>query len=188
MTERALCAACYLHLPRTALYLDAYANPMARLFWGLFPVERVAALFYYEAGSAASDMVYKLKYHDRPDLGVDLGRLMGAELSPSGFFDGIDCIVPVPLAKKRLHQRGYNQSLALARGLSRATGLPVCDGAVSRTAFERSQTAQVSRWERQANVAEVFQLTDGAAVAGRHVLLVDDVVTTGATMTAPAKI
>ena len=186
LTEPVLCASCNMHLPRTGFQFSASDNPMARLFWGLIPVERAAALFFYEAGSPTSSIVYDLKYHDHPEIGVEMGRLLGREFAEAGFFDGIDAIIPVPLARSRERHRGYNQSRCIAKGIADATGLPLCDKVLRRTKFKRSQT-QMRHWERQENVADVFRLRDASAVGGRHVLLVDDVVTTGATMTACAR-
>ena len=175
-----------MHLPRTGFQLDAYDNAMARLFWGIIPVERAAALFHYEAGSSVSHVIYDLKYHNQPQIGHDMGSLMATEFSEAGFFEGIDMIIPVPLAKKRQLQRGYNQSLCIAKGISRVTGLPIYNKVVRRTKFVKSQT-QMSHWGRQENVENVFKLKDTDAVRGHHILLVDDVVTTGATMAACAR-
>ena len=187
VTEEALCAVCNLHLPRTGFQLTPLDNVMARLFWGRIPVERVAALFYYEAGAGASKLIYSLKYHDHREVGRVMGRMAAAELMPSGFFEGIDVLVPVPLSRRRQWQRGYNQSAELCRGLSEITGLSVETGAVCRKSFSKSQT-RLGRWEREENVEGVFLLKDGSAVRGKHVLLVDDVVTTGATATACGRV
>ena len=185
-TERVICVSCNMHLPRTGFQQNAYDNVMARLFWGIIPVERAAALFRYEAGSRVSNIIYDLKYHDQPEIGREMGRFVGIEFSEAGFFDGIDAIVPVPLARKRQRQRGYNQSRCIAEGISRATGLPIYNKVVCRTKFVKSQT-KIGRWERQENVDNVFRLKDPDAIRGRHVLLVDDVVTTGVTMIACAR-
>jgi len=185
-SEQVLCASCNMHLPRTGFQFDAKENVMARLFWGIIPVERVAALFYYEANSKTANILYDLKYHDRPEIGVEMGRLTASEFKEAGFFEGIDVIVPVPLAKKRQRHRGYNQSAEFAKGISKVTGLPIYDQVVCRTHFEKSQT-RMGRRERQENVEHVFQVKDLEALSGRHVLLVDDVVTTGATMVACAR-
>ena len=186
LSEQVLCAVCNLHLPRTGFQYHADDNVMARLFWGVIPVERAAALFYYEASSGASNILYDLKYHDKPEVGVEMGRLLANEFAETGFFDGIDVIVPIPLARKRQRQRGYNQSRCLAEGISQATGIAVNSHVVRRTCFVKSQT-RLRRWERQENVEGVFELKDSTSVSGRHILLVDDVVTTGATMTACAR-
>ena len=133
-----------------------------------------------------SQAVYDMKYHDRPDVGWFLGRLMANEFLATGFFDGIDVIIPIPLAKKRLRQRGYNQSRLLAEGISEITHLPIADSVVCRTVFKESQT-QLSRLDRQQNVSNVFMLKDGDQLRGRHILLVDDIVTTGATVASCAR-
>jgi len=158
---------------------------MAQLFWKLIPLQRAAALIYYEPHSETAQILYKLKYADRPDIGEDMGRLMANEVQQAGYFDDIDLLLPVPLAQKRLHQRGYNQSERLARGVSDVTGLPVMTKAVRRKQFLRSQTL-LSRWQRQENVANMFTLHDDTPLQGKHILLIDDICTTGATLIACA--
>lgn len=181
-----LCPVCQLHLPRTGFQQTPEDNLLARLFWGIIPIERAVAFCYYSPASGTARAVYDMKYHHRPDVGVALGRLMATELQPSGFFDGIDLLVPVPLAPRRLRERGYNQSCQLALGVSRVTGLPVSEDVVCRTTFTSSQT-QLSRQNRQENVEGVFLLRQAERLKGRHVLLIDDVITTGATVTACAR-
>jgi ComF family protein len=170
-----------LQLPRTNYADNPYENDMARLFWGQLPVERCAALFFYQGGSGPSQILYELKYKNYPEIGEFFGRMIAEEWNDTGFFEGIDLIVPVPLAKERQRQRGYNQSLHIARGIGSVTRLPIFTNAVSREQFVESQT-QKDRWQRNENVEGCFRLNDGSALKGRHVLLVDDVVTTGATI------
>lgn len=184
-TERSLCSCCVLHLPRTAFQFSPKDNPMAQLFWHLAPIERAAALFYYEPHSEVAQLIYDMKYHDRPDIGEDMGRLIAGDMTAAGFFDGIDILLPVPLSRKRLHQRGYNQSEQLAAGISDVTHLPVVTKALRRKHFRQSQT-QLNRRERQENVADIFVLRDSQRLQGQHVLLVDDICTTGATLLACA--
>ena len=105
------------------------------------------------------------------------GRLMAHELVRSHFFDGIDVLLPVPLTRKRHRIRGYNQSEELARGISEVTGIPIENRAVRRKTFTESQTNK-DRWQRTDNVADAFELSDARRVQARHVLIVDDVVTT----------
>lgn len=186
VSEEIICSKCNFHLPRTHFQQDPYENEMAKLFWHQIPIERATALFYYEAHSETANILYELKYKNRPDIGEVMGRLVAKELQPSGFFDGIDGIVPIPLAKKRQRQRGYNQSQEIACGISEITNLLIYNNVVRRNVFEGSQTNK-GRWERNENVEKVFEMTDETAIQGKHLLIIDDVVTTGATVIACAK-
>lgn len=183
VTEEIICAKCNFHLPRTGFHHNAYENEMAKLFWHQIPIERASALFYYEAHSKTANVVYELKYKNHPEIGEVMGRMMAKELQPSGFFEGIDGIVPIPLARKRQRQRGYNQSMEIARGVSEITGIPIYGKVVRRISFKGSQTS-LGRWERNENVEKVFDLIDPATIHGKHLLVIDDVVTTGATIIA----
>lgn len=185
VTEEVICTKCNFHLPRTDFHHNAYENEMAKLFWYLIPIERATAYFYYEPHSSTANIIYQMKYKDHAEIGEVMGRMMGKELMPSGFFDGIDGIIPIPLTKKRQRQRGYNQSEEIARGISEVTGLPLFDKVVKRVSFKGSQT-NLGRWERNENVEKVFELID-PAIHDKHLLVVDDVVTTGATVIACSK-
>ena len=138
-TERSLCSVCLFHLPRTNFHLKPLDNPMAQLFWVLSPVEKAAALFYYHPHAEMAQMVYRLKYNNRPDIGEDMGRVMANELQQSDYFSDIDVLLPVPLSSKRLRQRGYNQSEMLARGVSDVTHLPVVTKALCRKEFHQRE-------------------------------------------------
>ena len=185
VTEETLCSKCYMHLPRTDFANDLYENVMAKLFWGQIKLEKATALFYYEPHAETAQILYELKYKNHPEIGVVMGRMMAKELMKSGLFEDIDALVPVPLAKKREHERGYNQSLELAKGVSEVTGLPIANLVIRRTKFVGSQTKR-GRWERNENVEHVFELVDDN-ISDQHLLLIDDVVTTGATVIACAK-
>jgi ComF family protein len=156
---------------------------MAQLFWHLAPIERAAAYVYYEPHSEMAQIIYRLKYGQRPDIGEDMGRLMAVEMEYGRYFDGIDVLLPVPLSRKRLRQRGYNQSESLAYGIHEITGLPIITKALHRKHFVQSQT-KLSRHERQENVMDMFQLKDDTKLRNKHVLLIDDICTTGATLLA----
>lgn len=179
--EDVVCTSCNLDLPRTNYHEKPYDNEMAKLFWGRMPVEKAAALFFYRAHSASSGIVYSMKYLGHPEVGELMGRMAAVEFAKNGFFDDVDLIVPVPLAKKRQRARGYNQSMEIACGVSEITRLPIVADAVVRKSFNGSQT-EMNRWQRNENVEDVFTLKDGNRIEGRHVLIVDDVVTTGATV------
>ena len=184
--ETALCPACMLHLPLTHYADQPLDNPLARLFWGQFPIERATALFYYEPHSELAEIIYSLKYRNRPEVGWQMGHIAARYLQDSGFFEGIDALVPVPIARKRKRQRGYNQGEEIARGISEATGLPICQKVVERCEFKQSQT-RLNPYERRDNVEQAFRLTDPDRIAHRHLLLIDDIITTGSTINACAR-
>lgn len=185
VTEEAVCTPCNLHLPRTGFHLHPDDNPMARLFWGQTKICRAASLFFFYPHSETSRIIYGIKYGNRPHTARLMGALMAHEAAAAGFFAGIDVIVPVPLSADRRRQRGYNQSEMLARGVADVTGIAVETRAVERTAFSVSQT-NLTRQQRRDNVEGLFRLTDAGALSGRHVLIVDDVMTSGATVMACA--
>ena len=124
-----------------------------------------------------------MKYGNQPEMGEQMGRMAALEMNSSGFFEGIDFLLPVPLAPVRERQRGYNQSMEIARGIQEVTGIPICHDALRRISFTDSQT-QKDRRSRQENVAKAFQLINADKISGKHLLLIDDVVTTGATLIA----
>lgn len=185
--ESVFCSVCYMRLPLTGFIAAPYDNDMAKMFWGrVANIEKAFALLYHYPHSDSAHPVYALKYRKNPDIGVDLGIIMGKTMLQGGFFDGIDLILPVPLSRKRKRERKYNQSDMIALGLHDVSGLPVVTGAVRRVSFGGSQT-QKDRWARATNVENAFVLVDGKKLRGRHVLIVDDVATTGATVCAFAK-
>jgi len=158
-------------------------NEMCRLFYGRIAIQRAAALFFYQPNSSESRIIHRLKYGNRPEIGYFLGRMAATEWASSGFFDGIDIIVPIPLNKKRERLRGYNQSSEIARGVSDVTRLGIVDNAVKRIRATESQT-NVNPQQRLDNVKDAFSLRRPDLVMGKHVLIIDDIVTTGATVSA----
>ena len=180
-SEQHVCLNCLFELPRTHYAEQPYENPMAQIFWGHFRVEKVAAWFFYQPSSPHSGMIHELKYHRQREIGHFIGRVAAEEMSQQHFFDDIDLLIPIPLTKRRQRQRGYNQSHEIARGISDTTGIPLFDKIVARTRFEKSQTHNTAM-ERRENVSGVFELLDSDAISGRHVMVVDDVITTGSTM------
>lgn len=185
-SEEYVCGTCQLHFPRTGFHLKPLDNIMAQMFWGQMPTEKATALLYYQPNTETSKIILSLKYNNEPDIGIVMGRIMATEVLSSGFFDGIDLIMPIPLAKRRLRQRGYNQSEMLAQGVSEKTGISIDYTSVMRTEFKQSQT-RLSRWGRMENVSTLFALNgNGDNLSGKHILLIDDVATTGATIIACA--
>lgn len=185
--EETVCTSCLLHLPFTDFLDDPYQNEMAKVFWGrVSNFEKAFALFYHIPHALSARMIYQLKYSDKPDIGVGVGKLMGKMVQERGFFKGVDCLLPVPLARKRQMERGYNQSEMIAEGLRDVSRLPVVKDAVRRISFGGSQT-ETGRVGRSENVENVFEVVNAGKIKGRHLLIVDDVVTTGATVCSLAK-
>lgn len=180
--EQHICASCQYKLPSTGYHLLA-DNPFTERFWGRLPLHSAAALYHFTKGGRTQKLIHQIKYGRRPQIAHHLGRVYGVELRASPLFSTIDYIVPVPLHPRRQHQRGYNQSDHFARGLSETMSVDWSPNVLIRRHATTSQTRK-SRMERFSNVQEVFQLAHPERVVGRHILLVDDVITTGATLEA----
>lgn len=183
--ENGVCLACLSSLPYTHLN-NTVGNAMERCFWGKFPIRQASSLFYYAKDGAVAQILYAMKYYNRQRLCVQMGELIAARLLPTGFFNQIDILLPVPLSRARLKKRGYNQSELLAKGISNVIHLPVSKGAILRSRDNVSQTHKSSyaRWE---NADSLFVVGETAPdLKGKHVLLIDDVLTTGATLVACA--
>jgi ComF family protein len=178
--EEIICISCEFHLPRTNFHLLP-DNPVCRLFWGKVTLESAAAYLYFNKGSNVQRLIHQLKYNGRKDIGVKLGRQYGQDLRVSPFFQTIQLIIPVPLHTKRLKKRGYNQSEQFAIGLGETMKIPVNPCIISRKKATETQTNK-SRFERWQNVAEVFEVKNSVSLEMKHILLVDDVITTGATI------
>lgn len=177
--EEVICTSCLYDLPRTRTWKHA-DNPVAKLLWGRVPVEQACAYFYFAKGSRYQRLLHMLKYYGRRDVGVFLGQRFGQELRNSALYADVEAVVPVPLHPRKQHQRGYNQSQAIAEGLAQRTGWRVVADVLHRHRFTQTQTKK-NREERLENVANAFGVGKAEHLAGRHVLLVDDVITTGAT-------
>ena len=184
--EQVICINCNLHLDRTFFSKKPYDNIMTQRFYHLLPIERSAAIFYYHAGSKVCNIVHDIKYNDMPQSGIIMGHMAASEVQPDGFFDGIDLIIPMPLAKNRQKERGYNQSDMIAQGVSEVTHLPILTNLVSRDRYKKSQT-HLTPVERLENVEGIFHLKHPEQISGKHILLIDDVCTTGATLVSLGK-
>ena len=177
-----LCLRCEYGMPETR-FSDPGNNPVCKIFWGRVPVEMGTSLFRFEKGSAYQILLHDLKYRGNVNAGRYLGRLLGNELKQSAF-SRCDLLVPVPVHHKRLRERGYNQSEIIAAGASEMMGIPVMTNLLVRTVHHKSQTT-MSRYERFENVSGNFRLTTGHPdLSCKRILLIDDVVTTGATLEA----
>ncbi len=181
--EKSVCTRCLYRIPKTNYHLDVN-NEIARLFWGRVNLEAVTAYFFYYKGSKYQKIIHRCKYAGQKYIGYDLGKLFAADLMHSRF-SAIDVIHPVPLHYRKLRQRGYNQSEYIAKGMSEVFGKPLITDAVYREKAARTQTKK-GRYERWKNVEDVFRINNSKKLENKHVLLVDDVVTTGSTMEACA--
>ena len=178
--ESLICTECYVVIPRTN-YHTLTDNPVAQLFWGRCMIEKAAAFSYYNKGSRIRKLIHNIKYKGISELGYELGRIYGLSLDSSGFMDDIDLIIPVPLHPEKKQIRGYNQSEIISFGIADAAHLPVEVNSLVRTIVSATQTKR-SRYERWTNVEGIFEVIDPQAIMRKHVLLVDDVITTGSTI------
>jgi ComF family protein len=178
--ENLICTECFVVIPRTN-YHFIEDNPVAQLFWGRCLIEKAAAFSYYNKGSRIRKLIHNMKYNGIREIGYDLGRLYGLSLKTSGFINDIDIIIPVPLHPMKKRIRGFNQSETISMGIADATHLPVDLKSLARVLVSATQTKR-SRYERWTNVEGIFQVLDSQTIMGKHVLLVDDVITTGSTI------
>lgn len=183
--EEVVCTRCLFHLPKTYYHLQA-ENPVSQNFWGRVQVEAAASFYYFNKGSHLQQLIHQLKYKGEQEIGRFLGRLYGRDLRHAAGYKTIDVIVPVPLHPIKQKQRGYNQSTLFARGLSESMHRPVNDSNLIRSIASETQTKK-SRFNRWENVKAIFTVLTPETFAGKHILLVDDVVTTGATIEACAQ-
>jgi ComF family protein len=182
--ESCICSACWYELPKTGFYRDK-ENPMTRIFWGRIDIVSGTALFHYQKGGKVQDLIHRLKYKGQQEIGRYLGMRLGHYMLESSIYRHLDSIIPVPLHPEKQRMRGFNQSEAFGEGLSRILGVPLNTRVLQRLSATSSQTRKrrFMRWE---NVESAFSLNNTSILENKHVLLVDDVITTGATMEACA--
>jgi ComF family protein len=180
--ENIVCTKCLYDLPRTDYCIDLN-NPIINLFTGRMKIEKATALFTFHKGSRFRKLLHTLKYKNKPEIGILLGQELGAEMLKSNNFKDIDYIVPVPLHPKRKKQRGYNQSEKIAEGISQIMKIPVVSDCLVRKSETETQT-KITKEERWRNVYGKFAITNSEILKKKHILLIDDVVTTGSTLEA----
>lgn len=178
--EEILCTNCLAELPR--LDYDPTENPITNRFLGRLKVEQAWALLKFQKTGIVQNLLHELKYNGHPEIGVKLGKLLAVKILEEEA-NPFDLIIPVPLHKSRMRTRGYNQSNMIAQGISQVLNVPYQDGHITRSAATQTQTKK-SKVDRLENVRLSFQVSRAEAFAGKKILLVDDVVTTGATLEA----
>lgn len=178
-TDSFICMKCLEAMPETGFELHP-GNPVEKLFWGRLKLEAATAQFYFTKESLMQHLMHQLKYKGNKELGLQLGRIMGDQLKRSNRF-AADALIPLPLFPDKEKKRGYNQATILCEGIAETTGIPVIKHAIVRPQHTETQTKK-SRVERWKNIEGRFMLADPEVVLNKHLLLVDDVVTTGATL------
>jgi len=153
------------------------------MFWGYAPIHKAGVLFDYQAETPVSELLVDMKYRGYADACQRLGRALGSYYQPRHFFDGVDVIIPVPLSAQRFRERGFNQSLKIAQGITEIVDIPIDSQNVRRMVDNQTQT-HLTQSERMANVDQIFVVSNPEALNGKHILVVDDVVTTGATISS----
>lgn len=184
--EKVICLDCNYHLPRTQFHKEQ-DNPVSQVFWGRVFLESAASFLYFNKGNKVQHLLHLLKYKGDREIGIWLGEKYGNDLKQSPFFKDIDMIIPVPLHVSKLRKRGYNQSEMFGVGLSRSMDKPLNTSSLLRITATETQTRK-SRYQRWENVSEVFSLVNAENISGKHILLIDDVLTTGATLEASAQV
>ena len=180
--DNLLCIKCINTLPHTN-YAQHANNQVEKMFWGRIPLAAAHSQFYFAKASMIQELMHQLKYKNNQNIGIYLGEMMGVSLLNSNRFKDIDALVPLPMYRDKQHKRGYNQAAVICKGMSLAMNVPIINNNVCRQYATETQTrkSRVERWE---NVAESFVIKNAHALSGKHLLLVDDVLTTGATLEA----
>ncbi|MFK7757931.1 MAG: ComF family protein [Flavobacteriales bacterium] len=180
-SERVICTRCRFKLPRTK-FIPKSGNQIEKLFWGKVNLEAATAFLQFHKGAEVMNLLHELKYKGNQDVGEVLGRMFVSEYKKHDFFETIEAIVPVPLHVTKERKRGYNQCDSICYGISDLTDIHTIRGALKRTRANATQTSK-GRFERFTNTKQLFEVND-ESIVGKHVLLVDDVVTTGSTLEA----
>jgi len=183
--EDLLCLTCLYQLPRTNFHLYK-ANPIAQKFWGRTPINEAFSFLLFEKGNMTQRLLHALKYRHRQDIGERLGLIFGRDLAEDSY-SGPDYIIPLPLHETKHKIRGYNQCTSIVNGMTIHLGIPVLHDAVKRITANATQTNK-GRFERWLNVENIFAVVSPEILSGKHILLVDDVITTGSTLEACAKV
>lgn len=179
-SEDVICTFCNYRLPRTNFHLEE-DNQISRIFWGRVDIASAAAFYFFRKGSRVQHLIHRLKYKGEKEIGIFIGKQYGFDLKESKLFNTVEVVIPVPLHPKKQKKRGYNQSEQFAIGLAEAMQIEMDEKNLVRSVATETQTRK-SRFKRWENVKEIFVVKDAEKLEGKHILLVDDVITTGATI------
>lgn len=180
--ENLLCARCLNNLPVTG-FASHPNNPVEEIFWGRIQLKAAHSEFYFDKHALIQHLVHQFKYKSNQLIGLYLGGMLGKTLISSKRFEKIDALIPLPLYAEKERKRGYNQAAIICNGMSPIMNIPVITNKLVRQRYTETQTKK-HRTERWRNVEGSFTINDPGALKGKHLLLVDDVVTTGATLEA----
>ena len=181
-SEHQICLGCIAEIPRTNFHL-LKDNPVEKRFWGKADILKATSFFYFTKGSPFQKLLHELKYRDNKEIGELMGKYAAVDLLSDETFCSADYIVPIPLHPKKFAKRGYNQSELICNGLSKILAKPVETKSLIRTQANATQTKK-SVFERFENTAGVFDIKHKETFENKHILLVDDVLTTGSTIEA----
>lgn len=180
--ENIICTSCLLHLPKTNFH-KIEENPVSRVFWGRVNLITATSMYFYRKGGKVQHLIHQLKYKGHKEIGIYLGQIYGSQLMDIETYKDIELIIPIPLHQSKLKKRGFNQAECFARGLSESMKKELDIKSLVRQVATSTQTKK-TRYKRWENVSEIFKLEIPENVNDKKVLVVDDVITTGATMEA----
>lgn len=183
--QEMICLNCQLSLPYTS-FESIRNNAVEKIFWGRVPLRFASSTFYYEEQSIIQQIIHNIKYKDERVLAIHMGQIMGGRLHDMLMSNAIDCCIPMPLHPRKERQRGYNQASLLCEGIRLASGIPFLEHVLERMVHTQTQTKR-SRAERWDNVADVFEISNVKSIQKKNIVLVDDVITTGASTEACAR-
>ena len=177
-----LCAKCLYQLPHTG-FIEKADNPLERKLYGRLNVQHAGAGFYFSKDGLLQHLVAQLKYKNNKEMGLYLGKLLGYQLMDCKRFDDVEILIPLPLNRKKENKRGYNQSEIICQGIASVWNRPIVTDAISRVINTDTQTKK-NRSDRWENVDGVFEVTNAEKFIGKHIALLDDIITTGASIDA----